>query len=298
MASASRRILIFGLDSFTGAHLAAHLTDAGYDVCGTVLAPMSSPHQCVVCNITDASSVESAVAHFTPDYVIVLSAITFVPDGNNRGVYDINLFGAINVLEVLSTTDRKPQRVIIPSTSNVYGNSAQGILGENTPPDPISHYAISKFAMEQMARPYRQNLDVVITRPFNYTGVGQARHFVIPKIVDHFRRRAEVIELGNIDVSRDFSDVRDVVEAYRVIMEADRPAPIINLASGEAVSLRQLITWLEELTSHRMEIRVNPDFVRKNEIQMLCGNNQLLRSLGWDRKHTLKNTLEWMLEEQ
>jgi nucleoside-diphosphate-sugar epimerase len=187
--------------------------------------------------------------------------------------------------------------VLIASSANVYGNAAEDLLDETTPAAPANDYAVSKLAMEHMARLWQSRLPIVITRPFNYTGVGQDENFLLPKIVSHFLRKAERIELGNLDVWRDFSDVRAVVSAYRGLLEARPIGQTINVSSGVTHSLREVIEICSEITGHQIITEVNPAFVRENEVKTLCGDNSRLRGLvpEWQTP-PLKETLRWMLE--
>ena len=170
------------------------------------------------------------------------------------------------------------------------------MLDEQTPPAPANDYAVSKLAMEYMARLWCDRLPIVIARPFNYTGVGQAENFLLPKIVSHFHRKADTIELGNLDVWRDFSDVRAVVQAYRGLIEARPLGQTVNVSSGHTHSLREVIAKCTAITGHSIEVQVNPAFVRANEVKTLCGDNARLRGLvpGWQTP-SLDETLGWML---
>ena len=139
-------------------------------------------------------------------------------------------------------------------------------------------------------------LPIVIARPFNYTGIGQDEKFLLPKIVSHFRRKAPVIELGNLDVSRDFSDVRSVVNAYLKLLESCPQGETFNVASGSIYSLLDIVQICTELTGHNIEVTVNPDFVRPNEIKKLGGDaSKLTGSIGDWKKTELRETLSWML---
>ena len=141
-------------------------------------------------------------------------------------------------------------------------------------------------------------MPIVITRPFNYTGVGQAESFLLPKIVDHFRRGAEVIELGNVDVWRDFSDVRAVAQAYRRLLEACPAGSTVNVCSGKSYSLREVIATAERISGRSIEVLSNPAFVRANEVKTLCGDASKLRAIIGDwASPPLEVTLRWMLEQ-
>lgn len=168
---------------------------------------------------------------------------------------------------------------------------------EGALPHPANDYAVSKLAMEYMARLWLDKLPIVIVRPFNYTGVGQSDSFLLPKIVSHFRRRAPRIELGNLDVWRDFSDVRAVVDAYRRLLELGPVGVTVNVSSGRAHSLREVLSMAENITGHQMRVDVNPAFVRANEVRTLCGDPARLRALigAWDTP-PVEETVRWMLE--
>ena len=169
---------------------------------------------------------------------------------------------------------------MLASSANVYGLPEGGPVEESAAPKPLNHYATSKLAMEHMARTYASRLPLVMTRPFNYTGRGQSEAFVVPKIVGHFARRAPVLELGNVDVARDFSDVRDVARMYRLLLERDiEPGTVVNLASGFAYSLKFVLEPLCASSGFEPEIRVNPAFVRPNDVPLLVGSTRLLDSL-------------------
>ncbi|ADR34779.1 NAD-dependent epimerase/dehydratase [Sulfuricurvum kujiense DSM 16994] len=294
MASASKRLLITGIESFTGKYIRDIFESHGYEVFGTVLGKTSGD-RIYTCDITQADQIDAVIAHVRPDTVIHLAAITFVPDGNSVDIYNVNLFATLHLLDALVRHALPYQKVILPSTSNVYGNIPLEAIHEEICPQPLSHYALSKYAMEQMARNYFDRLPILLTRPFNYTGADQAERFVIPKIAAHYREKKSAMELGNIDVYRDFSDVRDVAEAYFVLAESAVSSEIFNIGSGKVFSLREIIEMAESASAHRLEIRTNPTFVRSNEIERLGGDNTRLKNLGWKPRHTMEETIRWMI---
>jgi nucleoside-diphosphate-sugar epimerase len=160
----------------------------------------------------------------------------------------------------------------------------------------VSHYSISKLAIELVAATLSYRLSIVIARPFNYTGVGQESRFVIPKLIEHFKRRAETVELGNMQVEREFNDVRTVCNAYLQLLRLGQPGQIYNVCSGRPVSLQTLIDTLIRITGHKINSTVNPDFVRPNEVHSLCGNPAKLEScIGALQHPPLEETLLWML---
>lgn len=280
------KVLITGLNGFTGRYLRAELVAHGHDVVG------------LQSDLTDATGLAEEMQRVQPDWVAHLAGIAFVGHGEANDFYRVNLIGTRNLLAALADCGKRPACVLLASSANVYGNSTAGVLREDAPPNPANDYAVSKLAMEHMARLWLDRLPIVIARPFNYTGVGQSESFLLPKIVAHFKRRAEMIELGSLDVWRDFSDVRAVVQAYRRLLETSPAGETVNVCSGRTYSLREMLTLCERLTGHVMAVRVNPAFVRANEVRSLCGDPSHLRALigNWDTQ-PLEDTLGWMLGE-
>lgn len=297
MANAGNRALITGIHGFTGRYMAAELQADGYEVIGVGSQPSSAADYHQV-DLTDGPGLRALLAEVQPDVVVHLAALAFVGHGAADAFYQVNLIGTRNLLEAIAASGKTPDCVLLASSANVYGNASEGLLSETTLPAPANDYAVSKLAMEYMASLWFNRLPIVIARPFNYTGVGQADNFLLPKIVSHFRRKAETIELGNLDVWRDFSDVRALVKAYRGLIEARPLGQTINVSSGKAHSLREVIAMCSAITGHQIRVEVNPAFVRANEVKTLCGDNRKLRSLveGWQTP-SLDVTLSWMLAE-
>ncbi len=273
-----KKVLLTGVDGFTGKYVANELIEKGYQVVGLVYKNAVKGQ--VECDLTDRQAVKNCLAEVKPDYVIHLAALSFVGHADQKAFYDVNVFGALNILEMAKELGLHFEKVIFASSANIYGNPT-GIekIDESVIPAPVNHYAMSKLAMEHMAKLWFSEFPLVITRPFNYTGPGQAEQFLIPKIVSHFKRSATEIELGNIDVYRDFSDVRDVAKAYVSLLESDACSEIVNLCSGNVSSLSSIISKMEDIAGYKINVKVNPAFVRANEIKVLGGDNTKLMSL-------------------
>lgn len=293
MDSHSKRVLVTGADGFTGRYLIPALEAAGWEVFGLVQQRGLMAREAVG-DLLDAGSLAAVMSEVKPDAVIHLAGIAFVGHGDALGFYQVNMFGALNLMSAIREAGLSP-KIILASSANVYGTPVCERIAESVCPAPVNHYAMSKLAMEHMVRGHFSDLDILIVRPFNYTGWGQDKSFLVPKIVDHFRRKAELIELGNLDVARDFLDVRDVVAAYVQLLEEKTTFDVVNICAGHVVSLEQIIAMSQEITRHRMEVRVNPAFVRKNEIKRLAGDNSRLKQTGWTRRHSFNETLNWML---
>ena len=292
------KVLVTGASGFTGKYVVRELKAAGYLV--VELGSQSSDRENYFqIDLLDYTQLHQVINEIKPDHVIHLAAVAFVGHGDARAFYDVNLVGTRYLLQALSTLEHAVTSVLLASSANIYGNSSSGSLSEQTLPDPINDYAVSKLAMEYMARIYRERLPIIITRPFNYTGIGQEPHFVIPKIVSHFRELQAELELGNTEVWRDFGDVRAVARAYRQLIEV--PSAIgktINLSTGRATSLGEIIRMCEKITGHSLSVKVNPAFVRENEVKTLTGDASLLQSLLPDwHPIDIQDTLGWMLTE-
>ncbi len=229
------------MSGFTGVHLANELRLAGYDVFGTVVRGAESSDALFACDLTVPTDVQWVVEAVGPDYVVHLAALSFVIHADQEAFYRVNLFGTLNLLEAIRRAGVAPRKVLIASSANVYGNPGVEGIDETVCPQPVNHYAASKLAMEHMAATWFDRLPIVITRPFNYTGPGQDLKFLIPKIVSHFVRRESRIDLGNLDVEREFSDVRLVCRNYRLLLESAAAGEIFNVCSGRAYSLRYIL---------------------------------------------------------
>lgn len=278
------KILLTGARGFTGRHFADYARAAGHDV-----IPLKA-------NLKDTALLVQEVNDIAPEAVVHLAAISFVGHADVNAFYEVNVIGTLNLLEALTKLSRPPRSVLLSSSANIYGNCITSPISEQQQAAPVNHYAMSKFAMETMARTYSGKLPLFFTRPFNYTGPGQAESFIIPKLVKHFAERKAVVELGNIDVEREFNDVRFVCDAYlRLLLQAPENE-VVNICSGQPVALRSVIVLLSQITGHNIEAKVNPAFVRTNEIHRLCGDPTKLVSLvGKTSMPSLTDTLTWML---
>ncbi|MGJ7918631.1 GDP-mannose 4,6-dehydratase [Massilia sp. LXY-6] len=290
-----KRALITGLRGFTGYYMARELSAAGYHVHGTVLPGEPTGPDIFAVDLLDRVSVAAAIEQVRPDVVVHLAGIAFVAHNDADQMYRVNVVGTRNLLEALAAGTHKPSSVLLASSANIYGNADVPVIDENVRPAPANDYAVSKLAMEYMARLWMDKLPITIARPFNYTGVGQAENFLLPKIVSHFRKEARRIELGNLAIARDFSDVRLVAKCYRRLLAAAPGGEAFNVCSGHPHSLESLIDMMSEIAGYRIEVHVNPAFVRANEVLTLTGSNAKLAGvIGKVEPTPLLETLRWM----
>jgi nucleoside-diphosphate-sugar epimerase len=291
-------VLLTGARGFTGIYLRSELEAAGYIVVGGIVGAGAGAHE-VTLDITSLDNCRRVMERLRPDCLVHLAGISFVPHADAEAFYRVNVIGTLNLMQAMADVRLSPRKIVVASSANVYGNAQAEEITEAQPPQPLNHYAVSKLAMEHMVRTWCDSLPIVITRPFNYTGVGQEPHFLVPKIVSHFAQRAPVIELGNTDVARDFSDVRTVALIYRRLLEAAPAGEIFNICSGVAYSLAEVLDMMAEIAGYAIEVRVNPALTRSSEVKRLVGSTKkLYDAVGRIEAIPFHQTLEWMYDAQ
>ncbi len=278
-------ILLTGSNGFTGKNFATLAKAYGHDVVS------------LRADLLDVPTLNKEISDINPSVVVHLAGISFVAHANDPEFYAVNVVGTANLLSALTQLSDVPRCVLIASSANVYGNATMYPIDETLSPSPVNHYATSKLAMEYIARTYFDRLPIIITRPFNYTGVGQDANFVIPKLVNHFAHNEPAISLGNLHVEREYNDVRFVCEAYMRLLEKGESSQIYNICSNRPYTLQHVIETLSSLAGYSIDVNVNPAFVRANEVHRLCGSpSKLDRCIGDIKRFELVDTLRWMLQ--
>lgn len=286
--------LITGAGGFTGQYVVDAFALAGYDVVAWCRESSANAPETDV-DLCDPSSIDAALAGVDPYVVVHLAAISFVGHSDIGEMYGVNVVGTRNLLKALAEKRNRPSRVILAGTANIYGN-VEGVIREDSVPNPQNDYAVSKLAMEYMARLWADDLSITIVRPFNYTGIGQSDKFLVPKIVSHFKTKAAVLELGNIDVVRDFNDVRNVARTYVDLAQGGQRWEVFNICTGQEHSIRDILGMLEEITGFMPEVAINKDFVRTNDVKRSVGDpSRLSARLGRSPEFSMMETLRWMV---
>jgi len=287
------RVLITGSSGFTGPYLRAALRERGFQVTGVADKPKDPVDQRL--DLLDAGAVGRFFGEQAFDYVVHLAAVSFVAHEQASDYYRVNVLGTSNLLDAIAQHQRQIKKIVLASSAIVYGRPAHIPVDESAGPAPLNHYGVSKLAMELMARQWFDRLPILITRPFNYSGVRQSPKFVFAKIVDHFRRNEKTIELGDTSVIRELMDVRDVARIYVDLLECDAASEVVNLCSGIGHRLDEVLDKLRALTGRTPAIRRAEALVRGNEIPQLVGSPAKLRSLlGKAAFRPLDETLRWM----
>lgn len=288
------KVFITGINGFTGVHLEKHLTEKGFQVHGSTLEETSVTNH-FKCDILNEDSLFDVLNKIKPHYVIHLAAISFVASKNQQNIYTVNVFGTINLLNAIEKLNYSLNKILVASSATVYGN-IEGELNETMCPNPVNHYGNSKLVMENMIKPYFEKLNIIISRPFNYTGIGQAPHFLIPKILSHYKLGKKEIELGNIDVLREFNDVNFVIRTYTELMLSNTHSEIVNVGSGNAICINDILTAMSNIAGYKIKVKVNPMFVRPNEIRVLKASTIKMTNIVGDftGDFNIENTLNKM----
>jgi len=265
----SKRVFVTGLSGFTGRYLRDALAADGLEVHGIGQGAGEGVQHC---DLNDTASLTRIIDAVRPDYVVHLAAIAYVAHDDPLEFYRVNVLGTESLLKAIVDAGASPTKVLVASSANVYGNAEQLPITEDVPPAPTNHYANSKLAMEMICRNWFARLPMLIARPFNYTGYGQAENFLVPKI----------IRLGNIDVSRDISDVRYLVEAYRRLLVGGAVSETVNICGGRAYSVAEILDAMRDISGRDIHVEVDPALVRGAEVVRLYGSPAKLRHLVGD----------------
>jgi GDP-4-dehydro-6-deoxy-D-mannose reductase len=302
--------LVTGANGFVGAHLVAALAAPDARVFGLVRpgTPREGAFEPLDADLLDPSAMERAVASAAPDRVVHLAAQSSAKDSwsDAEGTLRTNLLGLLHLLEAVRKTGLSP-RVLVIGSAEEYGAVAdpERPIGEDAPLRPSSPYAVSKAAQGYLALQYHlaHRLPIVRTRTFNHTGPGRGASFAESSFARQIAEieaglREPVIRVGNLDAVRDMGDVRDVVAAYRLLIERGEPGEVYNVCTGRGVRIGELLDRLLSLSSARVERRTDPALLRPVDVPVLIGDaSRLRRATGWQPEIPLDVTLRDLLED-
>ncbi len=285
------RALITGGKGFVGHWLVAHLEAHGDDVAVIDIET----------DVADGAAVGRVMADVEPEAVYHLAAMTHVGESwdDPSRVLKVNVLGTAEVLAA-ARSHAAEARVLVVSSAEIYGavTPEQLPLREDSPAAPASPYAASKLAAEVVAlqawRGYRQ--PVIVVRPFNHIGPGQSPNFFVPalaqRIVEAQRAGAASLRVGTLTTRRDFTDVRDVVAAYRLLVTGGSPGTVYNVCSGRAVAMAEVAQQLLVLAGAELVLETDPKLVRPVDVPVLRGDARRLRdATGWEPRISLSTTL-------
>ncbi|HXQ60085.1 MAG TPA: GDP-mannose 4,6-dehydratase [Acidimicrobiales bacterium] len=291
------RSLVTGANGFVGTWLTAHLRQRGDDVVGI-------DHEV---DITDGAALRAAVVAAAPEAIYHLAALAHVGESwiNPDAVLQVNAVGTLHLLDAARACP-SPPRVLLTSSSEVYGwvGEEQLPVTEETALAPVTPYAASKVAAEYLGvqAHLAHGLPVIRVRPFNHVGPGQSSTFVVPalaaRIVEAARARTPSIPVGNLEARRDLTDVRDIVRAYRLLIESGTPGEVYNVCSGRDVAISEVADRLLHLAGAELKLTPDPELMRPVDVPVVRGDPAKLRAAtGWEPQLDLDTTLSDVLQQ-
>src|SRR5437588_837718 len=291
------RVLVTGATGFVGQHLLSLLSAGRNELFGTFLQPpdctgLPERIKLVACDLRQADEMRQLLHDIRPQHVYHLAALSSVRNSfdDAKAVYEANFWGTLNLLEAVRARQASA-RVLLVGSGHCYGEvkPSQVPITERQPLAPNSPYGVSKAAADMLGGQFFQNygLQVVRARPFNHTGPGQAPHFVCSDLARQFAAielglRSPTVQVGNLKARRDFSDVRDVVCAYVLLMRKAKPGETYNVGSGRAVSLREILEIVRSFCPRQVQIEIERERLRRGEADVVFGSNgKLKQATGW-----------------
>ncbi len=302
------RIFVTGIEGFAGGHLARHLASLGHAVIGLhwADAPAGIPAELHKGDICDFDSVKTLLGGTKPEGIIHLAGISSVAlsESHQLTTYEVNVLGTLKLLEAVRQLGLKC-RIVLISSADVYGRSNVGKpLNEEAPPQPLSPYALSKLMTCEAGGFYHRafGLETIMLRPFSHTGPGQTPAFVFPKVACAIARIEHgaadpVIEMGNLDVRRDYTDVRDMVRAYALALERCSSGRTYNVTSGKPIMISAGVQYLRSLARVPVRIRSSVSEFRAHDIPLLTGDPaRFMAATGWKPEIPFTRTLSDLLD--
>jgi GDP-4-dehydro-6-deoxy-D-mannose reductase len=284
----SSPVLVTGAGGFVGTHL--------LELLGDDVVPLEA-------DVTHPGALADSIGDIRPRALVHLAALSWVAESwrEPARVWEVNVVGTVHVLEAVRR-ERPEARVLVVSTGEVYGRAEQIPTPEDAPLAPVSPYAASKAAAELACAQAREaGLDVVVARAFGHEGPGRDERFAVGSWT---RQLAELelagggaLRVGNLDVERDITDVRDVCRAYRLLLEPSVPADVYNVATGKPVPMSRVVDLLVGMVDCAVAVEPDPERLRPADIPVLAGDaSRLERATGWRPEIPLERTLADTLE--
>ncbi len=313
-----RKVLITGITGFAGSFLAEHLlAQKEYIISGTYLTSASLANvvhikkdlNLVLINLLDKDKVFELVSKIKPDLIFHLAALSSPSDSFKSPAETItnNVAAQVNLLEAVRLKNLINSRILITSSADIYGVVSEKDLpiDESTPFMPANPYAVSKITQDFLALQYfiSYKLNIIRVRPFNHIGPRQAPGFVVSdfaKRIAQIETVAEkpILRVGNLNAKRDFTDVRDMVDAYILALEKGSVGSVYNIGSGKAYSIEEILNILLSMAKVKITVEVDSKLIRPSDTpKLICNNNKFMQTTGWKPtipiEQTLKDTLDY-----
>ena len=303
------RVLITGADGFVGTHLIRELLDHAHDVVAfdrEFTRPLSGTVKKVKGDIQDHNTVNRLISSFCPDACVHLCAISFVPYGWSHiaTMFSVNLTGTIHILEGFRK-NAPDARILVISSAEVYGcRRKKDLIKEDDLLDPVNPYAISKAAADRTALLYASHysMHTMTARPYNHIGPGQSANFVVPSFAKQLKTislgKAEpFIKVGNLDSKRDFTDVRDIARAYRLLVESGKAGQAYNISSGHLTPIRTILDTLCSIAGAHPDIEIDQQLFRAEDSQPLLDTTRIQTHVHWKPQIELSKTLRDIMSD-
>lgn len=308
--------LITGITGFAGSHLAEYLLSLGScEVHGTIrwrsrtenIEHLKGKIHLHDCDLRDSGSVYRLIADLKPGRIYHLAAQSYVPMSWTapQETFVTNVIGQLNIFEAVRATGCSC-RILIAGSSEEYGLVLpdETPIKETNPLRPLSPYAVSKVAQDLMGYQYHQSykMHIIRTRGFNHTGPRRGMVFVTSNFARQISeiekgKREPVLYVGNLEAVRDFTDVRDTVRAYYLILEKGVPGEVYNVATGKGYKIRQVLEILQGLSTAKFQVKQDPNRLRPSDVELLIGDpTKLKKATGWEPQYPFEQTLKDLLD--
>jgi GDP-D-mannose dehydratase len=302
------KALITGVNGFVGNYLSKYLIDKGYDVYGTVIEDDVQMDNVTIkkMNLLNKEEVNETIKSINPDYIYHLAGQSAVGLSWKEPTLtmNVNINGTINLLDAVRENNIDT-KVLIIGSSDEYGviKPEDCPINEEKLLSPASPYAISKMAQEQIAKLYVNSykMNLIMVRAFNHIGPMQSKNFVVSdfasKIAEIEKGAEPVIRVGNLEAYRDFTDVRDIVRGYAMLMEAGKIGEVYNIGSGNAYKIQDILDVLLSLSNTKIKVEIDPEKLRPSDVPIIqCDNSKIKAQVNWNARYDIKDTLEDTLD--
>jgi len=304
------KALITGINGFVGTHLSNYLNEKGFEVFGTLkpgTESVSGPNLKAV-DILNFEGIKNYIKEIEPDYIYHLAALVSPSESfkNPQETITNNIGGQVNILQAVKELKFLQTKILVVSSAEVYGAVEKKYLptNEDAPLRPRSPYAVTKIAQDFLGLQYflSEQIQCIRVRPFNHIGPHQAPYFAVPSFAKQIAqiekgKKEAVLRVGNLEAKRDFTDVRDVVRAYVLLMEKGEIGDVYNVGRGKSYKIEDVLNQLLELSSQKIIVEKDPSLVRPSDIpELLCDYSKLNKATGWKPEITLEISLKDTLD--
>ena len=301
-----KKALIIGSEGFVGYYLQDELLKNNFDVyCSDIKTGESRPKYYEI-DLLNKDLITIALKEINPDYIINLAAISSVKLSwiKPELTFDVNVKGVVNLFEVVKNLNLKT-RVLLIGSSEEYGQvESDKAIDEKFPLNALNPYAISKMTQEKIAHMYHEvnGIDVIMVRAFNHIGPTQNRGFVIPDFAEQIAKiEAGLIEpkiyVGNLCAERDFTDVRDIVSGYRLLLQHGNSGEVYNIGSGNVYSIKSVLDFMVKNSKVEIDVEIDKNKFRPVETpKLICNCSKIKQDVKWEPKITVEESLNEILD--